>query len=108
MLAPHAKLWCWWNIRYSTNITQDVWLWQVSAADVTTQLCTGSAADVPSFRVELQRIASSGALLVCPTLPGLPVLILLLLLLLQQMASLSLSIAARTQHDMAVTGARAE
>ncbi len=39
---------------------------QVSAADVTTQMGTGSAADVPSLRSALQRIASSGTLLVCP------------------------------------------
>lgn len=40
---------------------------QVVAADVTTQLGTGSAADVPSIRSKLQRTFSNGALLVCPT-----------------------------------------
>ena len=39
---------------------------QVTAADVTTQVGTGSAADVPSVRSDLQRITSNGALLVCP------------------------------------------
>lgn len=39
---------------------------EVTAADVTTQVGTGSAANMPSTRSELQRIASGGALLVRP------------------------------------------
>ena len=64
---PHAEQVDWLLARQTTHRSQGMHTRQVTAADVTMQLGTGSAADVPSIGSELQRIASNGALLVCPS-----------------------------------------